>query len=261
MSHDSRSGYRVNIESLASILRRDVLNKITFCNVLKPISRHRNEAGCSLVMQSCVFSWLPRSLTATLLLASTCAFADSYWQGGTSDFNVPGSWNPSGVPSGVNAINDSGSNNVVLTRPGDPVWSPWDIRAGDGAGASGSYLQTGSTNVANGWFRLGDNANSAGYYTLSNGTLNVLLQAHVGEAGVGVLTINGGTFTAAENPFCMGDGDFGAGGNGTLNMKGGTLTIVTDIRELHVPDARLVGFMPMTFAQVVAAAALHSSLR
>ena len=157
------------------------------------------------------------------MLAASCAFADSYWQGGTSDFNVTGSWNPSGLPDGVNAINDSGSNNVVLIRSGDPVWSPWDIRAGDGVNASGSYLQTGSTCIVNGWFRLGDQSGSMGYYTLSNGFVNVLLQAHVGEAGTGVLTISGGLFNVGQSPFCLGDGDFGAGGSGRLNMVGGTL--------------------------------------
>jgi autotransporter-associated beta strand protein len=159
-----------------------------------------------------------------LVLATGGACADSYWQGGTGDFNVAGSWTPAGVPAGVNAINDSGSNNVVIVEPGDPVWSPWDIRAGDGANASGSYSQTGSTNVVNGWFRLGDSANATGYYALDNGMLNVLLQAHVGEAGTGVLTVSGGVLDVGQNPFCVGDGDFGAGGMGTLKMKAGALT-------------------------------------
>jgi autotransporter-associated beta strand protein len=163
---------------------------------------------------------------AVWLLTTGCAWADSYWQGGTSDFDVANSWNPSGVPVGVNAINDSGSNNVVLIRPGDPAWGPWDIRAGDGAGTSGAYLQTGSTSTINGWFRLGDNSNSAGYYILSNGVANVALQAHIGEAGTGVLTIVGGAFTVGQTPLCMGDGDFGAGGLGTLIMQGGSLTTV-----------------------------------
>lgn len=163
------------------------------------------------------------ALTAVLLLFAYHVLADSYWQRGTSDFNVASSWNPSGVPSGVNAINDSGSNNVVLIKPGDPVWSPWDIRAGDGANASGSYLQTGSTCDVNGWFRLGDNANSTGYYTLSDGVVNVALQTHVGEIGRGILTISGGTFNVGQTPFALGDGDFGAGGNGTLNMSGGII--------------------------------------
>ena len=167
--------------------------------------------------------WFAHPVLAALLFAGRCVFADSYWQGGTSDFNVASSWNPAGVPTSVNAINDSGSNNFVLIRPGDPVWSPWDIRAGDSANATGSYLETGSTNIVNGWFRLGDSANSTGYYTLSNGVVNVLLQAHVGEAGIGVLTISGGTFNVGQNPFCLGDGDFGAGGMGTLKMNGGTM--------------------------------------
>ena len=167
--------------------------------------------------------WWFLSFATVILLGAHYTMADSYWRGGTSDFNVASSWNPSGVPTGVNAINDSGSNNVVLTKPGDPVWSPWDIRAGDGADASGFYLQTGSTNTVNGWFRLGDSANSAGYYTLSNGLVNALLQAHVGEIGNAVLTINGGTFYVGQTPFCVGDGDFGAGGTGTLNMDGGAI--------------------------------------
>ncbi|HTI98917.1 MAG TPA: autotransporter-associated beta strand repeat-containing protein [Dongiaceae bacterium] len=157
------------------------------------------------------------------MLAACGVRADSYWQGGTGDFNVAASWIPSGVPGGVNAINDSGSNNVVLIHSGDPAWSPWDIRAGDGSGTSGSYLQTGDTVTVNGWFRLGDSASATGYYTLSNGVVNVALQAHVGEAGVGVLNINGGTFNVGQTPFCLGDGDFGAGGSGTVFVNGGAL--------------------------------------
>ena len=111
-------------------------------------------------------------LLAAVVMACGCALADSYWQGATGDFNVAASWNPAGVPAGVNAINDSGSNNVVLIRPGDPAWSPYDIRAGDAANASGSYLQTGSTNNVNGWFRLGDNTGAYGSYVLSNGVVN-----------------------------------------------------------------------------------------
>lgn len=174
---------------------------------------------------TCRFAGLPQSalVAVPLMLFAPCVFAQSYWQGGTSDFNVPNSWNPSGVPTGVNAINDSGSNNVVLIRPGDPVWSPWDTRAADGANATGSYLQTGSTNDVGGWFRLGDNSGSIGYYTLSNGTVNVSLQAHVGEIGQGVLTIGGGTFNVGQTPFCVGDGDFGAGGTGALYMSAGTI--------------------------------------
>jgi len=141
-------------------------------------------------------------------------FADSYWQGGTGDFNNPASWNQgvvptAGPPATQNADNDSGSNNVVLIQPGDPVWSPWDIRAGDGANTSGAFRQTGSTNNVGGWFRLADSAGSAGYYTLSNGVVNCALQAHVGEYGTGVLEIDGGTFNVAQDPFCLGDGDFG----------------------------------------------------
>ncbi len=76
--------------------------------------------GCSVRTYAALLRSL--SLATILMLVANCAIADSYWQGGTSDFNVAGSWNPSGVLTGVNAINDSGSNNVVLIQPGDPVF-------------------------------------------------------------------------------------------------------------------------------------------
>ena len=76
----------------------------------------------------------------------------------------------------------------------------------------------------NGWFRLGDNSNSFGSYTLSNGVVNAQLQAHVGEAGTGNLGIHSGTFNVGQNPFCIGDGDFGPGGSGTLDMSAGRST-------------------------------------
>ncbi len=189
----------------------------TRLNRVDEVEKH----GCAV--RGCGVRLYSRWLAIALVLVVRGALADSYWQGGTGDFNVAASWNPSGVPTGVNAINDSGSNNVVRVQSGDPSWSPYDVRAGDGANASGAYLQTGSTITVNGWFRLGDNTNSTGYYTLSNGTVNVVLQSHVGEEGNGVLTINGGTYNVGQSPMCLGDGDFGPGGAGTLNMNGGTL--------------------------------------
>jgi autotransporter-associated beta strand protein len=167
------------------------------------------------------------ALAALLLVPAATALAQSQWIGGTSDYNVAGSWNPSGVPTG-NASNDSGTNNVVLIQPGDPLWQHGDTLAGTGTGTSGSYLQTGSTNNTGGgnWLRLAVAINSAGYYTLSNGVVNVGGQTHVGEFGTAVLEIDGGEFNAGVNggnPFCVGDGDFGPSPVGTLIMNGGTI--------------------------------------
>jgi autotransporter-associated beta strand protein/T5SS/PEP-CTERM-associated repeat protein len=158
--------------------------------------------------------------------------ADSFWQGGTADFNNPADWNPAGVPEAIvngvnvniNADNNSGSNNVVLIQPGDPVWSPWDIRAGDAVGSSGAYVQTGDTLNVGGWFRLADGTNSFGSFILSNGVVNCALQAHVGEQGYGYLEIDGGTFNVAQDPFCMGDNDVSGGSpTGIFVMNGGTV--------------------------------------
>jgi len=132
MRHGNRLECLVNMNRLTELFEA-ILQASCPPNVITAKLLNRNEAA----------PWLSRSLLAALLITARCVFADSYWHGSTSGFNVAGSWNPAGVPTGINAINDSGSNNVVLIRPGDPVWRPWDIRAGDGVNASGSYLQTG----------------------------------------------------------------------------------------------------------------------
>jgi autotransporter-associated beta strand protein len=188
--------------------------------------------------------------------------ADSYWQGGTSDFNSPASWNPAGVPAQVvngvavdiNADNDSGSNNVCLIQPGDPVWNPWDIRAGDGANASGAFLQTGGTVNIGGWFRLADSTGSTGFFILSNGMVNCNLQAHVGEVGNGVLEIDGGTFNVAQDPFCLGDGDFGSSPTGILKVNGGTINTASGVElwlgEGHNGGIGGTGTMVMTGGSV-----------
>lgn len=174
------------------------------------------------------------ALAALLLAPVVASHADSFWVGpspGSASYNTPNDWNPVGVPltsnGNVNADNDNGTNSIITIGPADPAWNPWDIRAGNGAGAGGTYIQTGSTVTVGGWFRLGLGDNSAGYYFLSNGVVNCDLQAHVGEASSGTafgyLEIDGGTFNVNQDPFCMGDGDFGQNPVGVLVMNGGTI--------------------------------------
>src|SRR5215469_5697577 len=87
------------------------------------------------------------ALAAGLIASAATGSAQSFYTNSTGDFNVDASWSPNGVPSGnVNATDDNGSNNVVLIQPGDPPWGHGDTLAGQTAGSSGAYLQTGSTN-------------------------------------------------------------------------------------------------------------------
>ena len=175
-------------------------------------------------------------LAAVLILPAATTFSQALWTGGTSDYNVAGSWNPSGVPTG-NASNDSGSNNVVLIQPGDPVWQHGDTLAGNGAGTSGSYLQTGSTNNTGGgnWLRMGLATGAYGQYVLSNGVVNVGGRIQIGEQGAGYLEISTGSMNAnvndtGANPgLVAADGNFAAVANnspvGTVVLNSGTLNI------------------------------------
>ncbi len=177
------------------------------------------------------------TLASALALPAATVFGQSQWTNGTSDFNNAAGWSPNGVPTG-NASNDSGSTNVVLIQPGDPVWGHGDTLAGQGSGTSGSYLQTGSTNntgypSGGSWMRLGiGTGGTFGSYTLSNGVVNVAGQTHLGENGTGVLTVAGGTYNTGYNGnpgFCAGDGDGNSSASvGTLNFYGGTINNVNN---------------------------------
>jgi len=179
------------------------------------------------------------ALAAVLLVPAASTLAQSFWSGGTSDYNVAGSWSgPYNTTNNPNCANDSGSNNVVLIQPGDPVWQHGDTIAGQGSGTSGSYLQTGSTNNTGGgnWMRIAvGTGGTVGYYTLNGGVVNVGGETHIGEHGTALLTINGGVFNGGVNGgnpgLCMGDADWSANGVlpsdsnpvGTLVMNGGTI--------------------------------------
>lgn len=148
-----------------------------------------------------------------------------YWQGGTSDFNVPASWTGGIVPGvSANAVNDSGSNNVTQIFPGDSAWSANCLWAGDATNATGAYLQTGSTVTAvnpGSWLRLGDCPGAAGYYTLNAGTLNLSNNLTVvGESGAGVLNIN--SASASLGDVILG---LNSGSTGVLILNGATLNV------------------------------------
>jgi len=169
----------------------------------------------------------------TLLAAATTAHA-STWNGGSMSYNTPGNWSGGQVPSATvtgNAINNSGSNNVVQVNPGDPDWvlGFQDIHMGNANGTSGSYLQNGPNVTLNYWFRMGlGNATSSGYAELDAGTLAVGGRLQVGESGTAVFTMKGGTLTTGDN---IGLADGGGTGKGTFNQSGGN---ATDGNELWV---------------------------
>ena len=169
-------------------------------------------------------------LAAALIVPAATTLAQALWTGGTSDYNVAGSWNPAGVPTG-NATDDNGSNNIVLIQAGDPSWNHGDTLAGNNDNTAGGYLQTGSINNTGGgnWLRMGIGNNSFGSYVLSNGVVNVGGRTQLGEHGVGYLEIDGGTYNGnvndgGANPAMVcGQGDFGPG-VGTLVINAGTVT-------------------------------------
>jgi len=152
--------------------------------------------------------------------------ASVFWQGGTAGYSVNNNWTGGVVPgANANAVNDSGSNNVVEINSGDPAWNVNGLWAGSASNATGAYVQNGSTvnaNSADSWFRLGGELGAAGYYTLNAGTLNLSDNLTVlGEGGTGVLNINGGM--ALLGYVFMGVNSNSAG---VLNLNGALLNVL-----------------------------------
>ena len=175
------------------------------------------------------------TLTAGLIIPAAAGLAQNYWQGpanGSADYNIPANWVGNAVPTGgsANPANDNGTNSVILIQAGDPTWSVNSVRAGWEANAAGAYLQTGGTVTTVLKVRMAvGSAGSIGYYTLNGGTINCGNDFNVGELGLGVLNINGGAINLSGGNF--GDNNYnGAGGSGVnsvtdiVNQTGGIIT-------------------------------------
>ncbi|HWY29221.1 MAG TPA: autotransporter-associated beta strand repeat-containing protein, partial [Candidatus Acidoferrum sp.] len=150
-------------------------------------------------------------LTCVAALFPASSWAQSTWVGGTSsDWSVAGNWNPSGVPSGVNAIVNTSSGNIATVSTDVSASQPNLLRIGDGAVGTVN-VQSGGNLVVNGQVWIG------------NGT------------GIGTNNLSGGTVTAGDW-FAVGRG----GGQGTVNMTGGALTVNGDPLGVGL-DANTVG--------------------
>jgi len=168
---------------------------------------------------------------------ATSTRADSYYTNNASaTYNVATYWNPNGVPtSSINADCDNGANLCEILAA-DPTWTTFDLRAGNGAGATGAYWQQGSTVNCTSWFRMGvGSSTSVGTYSISGGTLNIngtSTYMRIGELGFGTLNITNGAVNhtgTTPNPCIIGSRDTGNYGNssspgGVINQFGGTFT-------------------------------------
>jgi hypothetical protein len=102
-----------------------------------------------------------------------------------------------------------------------------DVATASGSGvnvglfANGRVIQTGGSLTVNGLFRIGADVGGNGSYLLEGGTLTVAGISEyesIGEFGTGVFTQTGGTHIV-QNAMYVGR----LGGNGVLNLGGGTL--------------------------------------
>jgi autotransporter-associated beta strand protein len=160
---------------------------------------------------------------AGLLAISATTVQAALWQGGTASYNNTANWDNGLIPSAANtgnAINRSGSNNVVQVNPGDPNWTlgNQDVLLGDVGNSSGAYYQDGPTVTLNFWFRMGlGGGTSSGYATVNSGTLNIGGQLNVSEGGPSVFNnTNTGVVTAGGECW-IGNG---GGSDGTYNLGG-----------------------------------------
>ncbi len=86
-----------------------------------------------------------------------------------------------------------------------------------GYSGSGSFIQSGGTNIASYGLDLGYNSGASGTYNLAGGSLSATENEDVGVSGTGTFTQSGGTNSISNSS------ELGIGSKGTYNLNGGVL--------------------------------------
>lgn len=176
------------------------------------------------------------SLATTALAAITLSAAsaqDNTWTGGTdTDWNTPGNWSLTNVPTGQGAIVDNASGNIA-TISSNITATPTDIYvrngsridhlAGNAGTGAGNYMW-----VENGTYNLADTASVGGGisgYAQGAGSLSAnanLLVGAWGDNRNGTINVNTTGIFAVAGELFFGDS---TGSQGTLNLESGTMTV------------------------------------
>ncbi len=179
---------------------------VSSSNLSCPSSAHRRGKRAAILA----------ALAVTGSIGAATVHADTLWipaAGNPQDYNNNANWT-AGVSNGSGGFNSVVNNGgTVLIQPGDPTFNSWDINSDNG-----TYIQTGSTATANGWFRLGisSTAGNTNLYDISGtgSVFNAYGQAHIGEVNGATATLNVSS-SAVFNYYGTGTGyGFSAATNG-----------------------------------------------
>jgi autotransporter-associated beta strand protein len=179
---------------------------------------------------------LSAALVATIVLSlgRIGSAADVLWNvTGPADWNTAANWSPARVPTGTD--NATSNNNGIATFSTNVTDQFTDLRFGDGAASGGSVTQSAGTIIASGLLRMNISGSANSNYTLIGGSatfsrINVNESAGAGGAN---LNVEGGVVTVPESNVGNGAGALfigggTGGGNGTVNVPAGTLSVGAD---------------------------------
>jgi hypothetical protein len=132
-------------------------------------------------------------------------------------FEVGANWSGGSVPGGSDlAFVDNGGIANVSTFSGSML----TLAVGNGTSTSGTIIQDGGSITTDAGVVVAGHITATGTYTLNNGALSSN-DFFIGSKGNGTLNMNGGTITSLSN-MRLGDDN---GSNGVLNMTGGVVTL------------------------------------
>ena len=148
--------------------------------------------------------------------------ADLSWNVGSGNFLVPGNWDANSVPGEFDQafVNNAGTS--TLSAFHEPRLTLVDV--GSAAGSSGTLNVNGDGDLLSDKIRAGESG--TGTINVTDGDLHALGgslfiggQENSPGTGIGVLNISGAGSRVASGD----DVQFGANGNGALNMSGGVM--------------------------------------
>jgi len=195
----------------------------------------------------------PISFLLVLVLAGNVVAATYLWDNGGQGmlWNVPGNWNPDGIPTAsdtarinlpalpdANCVIDTSvaaecstvyvDSNSCLTMTGGTLTTNGHIRIGEPSDSNAVFNMSGGTATSLSG-RLWVGMNGSGTFTMTGGELNIYDKIEIGKNanGNGVVYMRGGTMNFTGNST---DLEIATYGTGTLYMTGGVINLQDNIK-------------------------------
>ncbi|MBU0678629.1 MAG: hypothetical protein KJ626_10985 [Verrucomicrobia bacterium] len=143
--------------------------------------------------------------------------------GSGHDWSTAGNWSSATEPTSANNAYVGNSLTAVVSQASEAA-NNLDIA--DGTAQTGAVQQTAGSLTISGDLTLGDDYGNKGTYLISGGTLTVVGTTHIGDAGLGQMTVYGASSDVNfQGVLTVGDGSTDENNGSYLHIDDATVTV------------------------------------